>query len=315
MSCYDPRLSFKIAFTNGSVKVSFGRSVHSVDQSVVDAHLARKPYYDSAGNYITPLILPCGQCIGCLLHRSKQWAIRCVHEAQLHDENCFLTLTYDDLNLPSDGSLHKEHFQKFMKRLRKALFPRKIRFFACGEYGSQLNRPHYHAIIFGWYPEDKKLFSINRGSMIHVSPMLAKLWPFGFHTVGAVTFESAAYVARYVLKKHTGRDAQMHYDGLEPEFVLMSRKPGIARDWIEKFSGDVYPHDYVVIRDNIKCRPPRYYDQIYDDVLLGDMDYIRNKRLDAARSIDVSALARIEKTILTKIKKKEGKYIRPVEDI
>lgn len=212
--------------------------------------------------------VPCGRCIGCRLEYSRQWAIRCVHEAQLYDRNSFITLTYNDENLPSDGSLKKKHFQDFMKRLRKELDKQgiKIRYYHCGEYGEQLMRPHYHAIIFGYDFPDRKLFTVRRGVRLYRSEMLERLWPFGFSTVGDVTFESAAYVARYVLKKVNGDKAEEHYQGKQPEYTTMSRRPGIGHDWLLKYKDDVYNYDYVVIRNNIKCRPPKYYDQIFDDI-------------------------------------------------
>nr|QJB19726.1 MAG: replication initiator protein [Microvirus sp.] len=208
--------------------------------------------------------VPCGQCIGCRLERSRQWAVRCVHEASLYPRNCFITLTYDDAHLPGI-SLVPRDYVLFMKRLRKR-FGSGIRFFHCGEYGSLNLRPHHHAILFNFDFEDKELWSVRSGVRLYRSAALESLWPYGFSTIGDVTFESAAYVARYVLKKVTGPDAQAHYAGRVPEYVTMSRKPGIAYDWFRRYYTDVYPHDYVVIRDGIKCRPPRYYDNLYDNI-------------------------------------------------
>lgn len=224
--------------------------------------------------------VPCGRCIGCRLEYSRQWAIRCVHEAQLHKHNAFITLTYNDEYLPKDGSLKKKHFQDFMKRLRKELDKQdiKIRYYHCGEYGEQLMRPHYHAIIFGYNFPDRKLFTVRRGVRLYRSEMLERLWPFGFSTVGDVTFESAAYVARYVLKKMTGDIAEEHYNGKQPEYTTMSRRPGIGHDWLMKYKDDVYNYDYVVIRNNIKCRPPKYYDDIYDSLDPKKFEKIKIKR-------------------------------------
>lgn len=224
--------------------------------------------------------VPCGRCIGCRLEYSRQWAIRCVHEAQLHKHNAFITLTYNDEHLPKDGSLDKTHFQKFLKRLRKELDKQgiKIRYYHCGEYGEQLERPHYHAIIFGYNFPDRKLFTIRRGVRLYRSEMLERLWPFGYSTVGDVTFESAAYVARYVLKKMTGDMAEEHYNGKQPEYTTMSRRPGIGHDWLMMYKDDVYNYDCVVIRNNIKCRPPKYYDDIYDNLDPKKFEKIKIKR-------------------------------------
>ena len=108
------------------------------------------------------LTLPCGQCIGCRLNYSRNWAIRCVHESSLHEHNCFITLTYNDENLPLNGSLDLKHFQDFMKRLRKKVSV-PIRYFHCGEYGSRLQRPHYHLLLFGLDFPDKKFWKMSRG--------------------------------------------------------------------------------------------------------------------------------------------------------
>ena len=221
----------------------------------------------------------CGQCIGCRLERSRQWAIRCVHEASLHPINCFITLTYSPeyegrLKIPlpdpdtgeiigSQLSLRKDDFVLFMKRLRKK-FGEGIRFFHCGEYGEENFRPHHHAILFNHDFADKKFWKSNNGFVLYRSAALEKLWPYGYSSVGSVSFESAAYVARYITKKITGDMADSHYLGLVPEYVTMSRRPGIAREWFEKFKDtDVYSHDTVVLR-NLKLRPPKYYDKLYD---------------------------------------------------
>nr|WAE43790.1 MAG: replication initiator protein [Microviridae sp.] len=204
--------------------------------------------------------VPCGQCIGCRLERSRQWAIRCVHEAYGHEDNAFITLTYAPEHLPPDVSLNKSHFQKFMKRLRKAISPTLVRFFHCGEYGEENQRPHYHACLFGYSFPDKVLYSIRDECRLYMSPMLQKLWPYGFSTVGDVTFESAAYVARYITKKITGDLAPEHYQGRLPEYTTMSRRPGIGKNWYDKFSSDVYPSDEVVLRGKI-MHPPRFYDK------------------------------------------------------
>ena len=157
------------------------------------------------------LQLPCGQCIGCRLERSRQWAMRCLHEAQLHENNCFITLTYDDAHLPGDRSLHYSDFQKFLKRFRKSLGGAKIRYYMAGEYGEKFGRPHWHACIFGYDFHDKKLFKRTAaGSLIYTSEHLKKLWPFGHSSIGDVTFESAAYVARYIIPTRNISKLQRH---------------------------------------------------------------------------------------------------------
>lgn len=207
------------------------------------------------------LDLPCGQCVGCRLERSRQWAVRCMHEASLYDRNCFVTLTYDDRFLPSDGSLRLRDFQLFMKRLRKETGP-GVRFFHCGEYGEKFARPHYHALLFNHDWSDKKFFSERNGNRVYTSDSLSRMWGKGFAVSGEVTFESAAYVARYVMKKVTGPSASNHYGLRRPEYITMSRRPGIGKGWFEKFSSDVYPLDRVVVR-GVDSRPPRFYDSLF----------------------------------------------------
>lgn len=232
----------------------------------------------------TMLQIPCGQCQGCRLDKSLDWAIRCVHEKKLHENNCFITLTYDDECLPKIPSglptLVKDHWIKFMKRLRKK-YGEGIRFFHCGEYGDLFDRPHYHAIIFGHDFEDKRLHSIRDGIRLCESEELNKLWEYqGFCTVGEVTFESAAYVARYIMKKVTGKGADDHYKGRQPDYILMSRRPGIGRPWLDKYMSDVYPHDFIIHSLGKKARPSRYYDSIYDKINSQDMEKIKKLRLE-----------------------------------
>lgn len=208
-----------------------------------------------------PIFLPCGQCIGCRLERSRQWAIRCVHEASLFERNCFITLTYADV--PADGSLSIRTFQLFMKRLRKRFSSERIRFFHCGEYGEKFGRPHYHACLFNFDFSDKVLWKEKNGNRLFTSKILEKVWGHGYCVIGEVTFDSAAYVARYIMKKVTGRKAAAHYGGRKPEYISMSRRPGIGRAWFDRFKSDVFPDDFVVVRGK-KLRAPKFYDGLYE---------------------------------------------------
>jgi hypothetical protein len=254
-----------------------------------------------------PVDVPCGRCIGCRLERSRQWAVRCVHEASLHEDNCFITLTYDDAHLPPGGSLVKRDFVLFMKRFRK-MYGSGIRFFHCGEYGTLLDRPHHHACIFGFDFPDKVFWSSRANVPLFRSLSLETLWPFGFSTVGAVTFESAAYVARYVLKKITGDDAADHYGGLEPEYVTMSRRPGIARGWFDKYKDDVYPADRVVVREKFICKPPRYYDNIYDTLDPDSFLAVKARRKCRARDSPDNAPDRL--AVREEVKKLKAKQLK-----
>lgn len=212
------------------------------------------------------VVVPCSSCIGCRLAYSQQWAIRCMHEASLHRDNCFVTLTFNDEFLNKDGSLVKRDFQLFMKRLRRR-FGNGIRYYHCGEYGSQLSRPHHHVCLFGFdFPDKVHAFRTSQGIDYYNSPSLEELWScpitnksYGMSSIGAVTFQSVAYVARYMLKKVRGSDALEHYGIRLPEYSSMSRRPGLASEWFAKFSSDVYPGDFVVHKFK-KFPPPKYYD-------------------------------------------------------
>ena len=255
-----------------------------------------------------PLKLPCGQCIGCRLERSRQWAVRCMHEAQMHEENCFITLTYDEEHLPEDLSLRYEHFQTFIRALRdyfrKHYGKTGIRFYMGAEYGETFGRPHYHACIFGINFPDRKPFKKSpSGSMLYVSEILKKLWPYGYSSIGDVNFESAAYVARYIMKKMTGTrpdengiTPEDHYTYCDlstgelikrkPEFNKMSLKPGIGAKWIEKYMTDVYPEDKIVIRGKKTTKPPRYYDKMLKKLYPEDFHELKLEREEKSFEID-----------------------------
>lgn len=253
----------------------------------------RKIVFNATKGFIDmPVEIPCGQCIGCRLERSRQWAMRCVHEKSLYDDNCFITLTYDDEHLPSNHSLNVIHFQKFMKRFRKRFPEKKIRFFHCGEYGDKNGRPHYHAIIFNFDFTDKILYSEKDNIKLYVSQTLQELWPFGFNTVGDVTFDSAAYVARYITKKITGEKAEAHYKyidaetgevfDIKPEYTTMSRRPGIATNWFKKYKTDCYPKDFITV-NGTKCQPPKFYDSLLEQSHEKQYKKIKRKRIRNAK--------------------------------
>ena len=242
-----------------------------------------------------PVDVPCGQCWSCRLSHSREWAIRCVHEAQMHKQNSFITLTYNKEHYPKDHSIHKEELQRFFKRLRKHT-PHRFRYFACGEYGDKNGRPHYHAILFGVdFREDRFLQTqTKRGDMLWRSPTLEKAWPYGYSYIGEMSFNSAAYVARYVMKKRkgsdeesidpkTGKNKKEHYSitdpdagefyQIEPEFCLASRgsgkredstlwRYGLGKAWLEKYKGDT-DKDFITI-NRFKASLPKYYDNILE---------------------------------------------------
>jgi len=233
-----------------------------------------------------------------------------MHEAQCHRANSFLTLTYDNENLPATGSLNKKHFQDFMKRLRKRI-GRPLRFFHCGEYGDKFARPHYHCCLFGWDFPDRVFYREANSIRLYTSPLLTDVWGFGYCVLGDLTFESAAYTARYCMKKITGPPAQDHYlcvdretgeilqdeDGSLrrrlPEYVTMSRRPGIATKWYEKYGDDVFPDDEVIVRGK-SSKPPRFYDNLLEREDIALYEKIKRKRFsDGAKRAEDNTPARL----------------------
>lgn len=191
-----------------------------------------------------PMKFPCRKCLGCRLDHSREWADRLLMELCYHKSAYFVTLTYSDEHLPTGyvvdyltgeivsraSTLRKSDFQNFMKRLRFNT-KQKLRYFMASEYGDHTSRPHYHAIIFGLELDDLELLRENfQGDKYYTSPTISKAWPFGYHILGKVTWESAAYVARYTLKKagDTKPDFYYEYAGIEKEDQLMSNRPGIG---------------------------------------------------------------------------------------
>lgn len=228
-------------------------------------------FVERGKNLLRQIAIRCGRCIGCRLNSANAWAVRCVHEASLHEFNSFVTLTYDDEHLPQYGSLNYRDFQLFLKRLRKRIGT-PIRFYMCGEYGEQFDRPHYHALLFGCRFSDASLSnSIYSKMPIYRSAVLESLWPFGHSSIGEVNMSTAQYCAKYTLKKIYGDKARDHYVRLvpstgeivsiEPEFSRMSLKPGIGFGWLEKFGPDVWNWDNVVIDGKI-MPVPKYYDKV-----------------------------------------------------
>lgn len=261
--------------------------------------------------YNLHLEVPCGQCIGCRLEHSRQWAVRILHEAQTANSSCFITLTYDNEHLPENGSLNVRDWQLFAKRLRKRLGP--FRFYHCGEYGDHTGRPHYHAAIFGHdFMSDRKLYKKVGDHSLYVSPTLEEIWGQGFCPIGSLTFDSAAYIARYITKKINGHIALYHYMRinyetgeifyLKPEYSTMSRSHGIGHKWLTQYADQVYPRDEVII-NSIKQQPPKYYDNLIARLDPEGIEKIKKKRKQKALSVqnqENSTIERLETRELVK---------------
>lgn len=334
MPCYRPIPAWRqFNETTGTYAINFGRGCLAADEY---------------------LSLPCGQCIGCRLERSRRWAIRIMHEAKSHKANSFITLTYNEKNLPENRTLRVEDFQLFMKRLRYWKSEQKngssspLRYFHCGEYGCDdpencrepgcrhTARPHYHACIFGedFFADRKPWKKTKAGHQLYISETLSKEWGLGDAYIGELTFESAAYVARYCLKKVTGEQASDHYNEYcpyppfkipnlqtgefeikiethsirKPEYVTMSRRPGIGGPWIEKYLDETYRDDTVIVprkKKNVECTPPPYYDKVLEKLDPVLHDQVKKERQLAAKIFAESEEAESARLRVREIVKEE----------
>lgn len=218
-----------------------------------------------------PRQIPCNKCKGCLQDTSESWAIRAYHESMMHEQNSFVTLTYNDDNLPSDYSVDLREVQLFMKKLRKE-YGSGIRFFAASEYGFKDFRPHYHLLLNGIdFRSDRKLHKDTRQGPLYTSAKLESIWGKGFCTIGSVTLKSAFYCLQYIFdKKHDdpNRYVRQHPVTSEivtckPEFRTMSSKPGLGFTWFQKYKSSCFPSDFLVIEGR-HYAVPRYYQQLLE---------------------------------------------------
>lgn len=305
MVCYSPLHAFRNGL-NKSGKVSYKITSNKVNSVYYDSTIDHWYYSEDKNRYSNNdyIDVPCGCCIGCRLDYSKQWALRCSLESLYHERTMFITLTYDDDHVPrscfTDSlsgeikeilTLKPDDWTRFMKRLRryyKRDFGKELRFYACGEYGSTTLRPHYHAIVFGLDLDDLKQISTSgTGFPIYESEFLSKCWKNGFITVQDSNFDTCAYVARYVVKKRKGKDAQEYEQfNIEPEFVRMSRMPGIGLKYYEEHKHEIYSNDEIILKDGKKFKPPSYFDDLYEKEFPEEFQKILDKRIECAKISD-----------------------------
>lgn len=261
--------------------------------------------------------LPCGKCLSCRLEYSRQWAVRCMHEAQMYENNCFITLTYDENNLTS--KLVYKDFQTFVKNLRShihqktldTLYPndlnnreaqrkkfnqlsketkkaiqneRQISIFTTGEYGDKTKRPHWHACIFNWRPTDLTYkYSNDRGDKVYSSETLTNLWKKGICEFGSVTYDSAGYCARYAAKKLVhGKDQDHDFQPISKK----SSKNAIGKKFLESFWQDIFNTGRVTLPNGQSCSIPRYYEKWLKNNRPADYEKYITK-LKAERSAEI----------------------------
>lgn len=258
-------------------------------------------FKESEGYSDMTLEINCGQCIGCKLEYARQWAVRGMHELKDHRYATYLTLTYNGDHLPRNGSLNVIDIQNFLKRLRKFTDPIKLRYIQCGEYGEKDGRPHHHMILYGFEFPDKKFLKYHNGNKLYVSQIAERLWKKGFVTIGDVTFESINYVARYVIKKQGSKVDEDR----APEYITMSRNPGLGMKHYEQYAEEIYESDTVIIRGK-EFRPPKAYDDKYIEKNKKRMAQIKRKREVKAKE-NRDSLERLQGKEKTARKRAEGK--------
>jgi len=217
------------------------------------------------------LKLPCGKCTECISKRSIEWATRARHEISCHKENSFITLTYNEDNLPPINSI-KTEFQKFIKRLRKYT-KSKIRYMVSHEYGSQTFRPHHHVILFGYNPPNQKyLKQTKKGEQLFTSQDVQKLWSLGFHSIGTANEKTAYYIASYSLKgkKHTLPDPTTGEMITISDCMDVSKRPAIGYNYFEK------NHQQLIDSNEML---PRYYFKKLQTINPTLHEHYENKRL------------------------------------
>lgn len=227
--------------------------------------------FDRAGNVtyssknalpgLVPFEIECRKCLACRLNGARDKAIRCWHETRMHPSSIFITLTYSDEHLESPRLIYS-HWQTFIKDLRnhvdyKTLSTQKITCMVTGEYGDKNKRPHWHAIIFNYAPDDAKILrETDRGDIVYTSETLSNIWNKGLVEFGSVTLDSANYVARYAAKKLShGKDQDHNYHPLH----RTSSRRAIGRSWIEKNFKHTFENGFVVLPNGQQSKIPRYY--------------------------------------------------------
>lgn len=345
MSCYHPLKAFQIGVNeNGKRKLKV--VPFEVDHLFFDDGVWKPSPFESFDkkhplelhDYI---MIPCGKCAGCRVDYSRQWANRLLLELQEYDpEKCFfLTLTYADDGL-TDGvkrfygdpvtgeaqpclSLCKKDLQDFFKRLRYYYPTANIRYFACGEYGSQTRRPHYHAIVFDLPLDRSKFVFHERSSIGHVyyrqQHLEEVIWQHGLVAIGDVTWSSCAYTARYVTKKLNGPASQFYTDfNIDPEFCVMSRRPGIASHFYEEHKDDLIKYQFINVSTpdgGRKFVNPKYFMQKLDLDFPDEYGKLKEQRLEFAKEKMNGRVAKEHMTVLELLESDEENFKRRIESL
>lgn len=312
MPCYHPNVIFLDTYQKQfglPAKVKKFINSKKLDFPGYEFYERMNEAFKKAGEHYSFEKVPCKWCSGCQEKYSKEWATRCMLEASQYKHNYFVTLTYNEENIPRDdelinkktgeifqndnweqGHLNPDDLKKFMKDIREYWRTKfnhtGIRFYASGEYGGITKRPHYHIIIFNLpIPlENLELYKIKNGNILWNCDILSKKWNKGFVGLAEVNWDTCAYTARYVMKKLKGKQADERYyeQGMLPEFVRMSRKPGIGLQFFDEHFQEIYKNDEIIVAGHAEkiqpVKPPEYYDRRFADIEPERMEEIKAAR-------------------------------------
>lgn len=315
MPCYHPRLRI-VSTSEKPIKGKNGKFYRKgIIEQPHDLHKRLEELSWNPG--IQTEIIPCKQCIGCRLESSRTWANRGYLESKMYDENWFVTVTYKDeyLYVPEEittsdeitytndnddwkGCLVKEDLKKFIHNVRQK-WKRKfdfdgIRFMACGEYGEEGERPHYHIIFFNMHIPLEDLYDtkIINDNVYYKSHLLDECWNNkGFVEISEATWNDIAYTARYITKKINGTESEYVYAerGQIKEFFNVSRMPGIGEPYFREHYKEIYKNDEIIVKNLegiISCKPPKYFDDLYEKMDPEAFEKIKIKR--RRRAINVA---------------------------
>lgn len=271
---------------------------HSDDSStkktrVVDEfpNAPNKKYTFNEEKGFSPISIPCGQCLGCRMDHSRDWALRCIHHSKQYTRNCFVTFTFSNENLKNRKSVDVRQFQLFMKRMRKKLTLENrphVEYFHSTEYGEQRMRPHHHAILFNYYPPDAYPWEKKGPNIYYRSNELEELWQHQGHVVvGELTYDTAAYTAAYTFKKQRGKD---YPEGISPEKMTCSQRIGV--DYFLKYKDDYCSLGHIIHNEK-KYRIPRRY--LKELQIVDEKSYLNLKQKRAENARQDTILDRIKK--------------------
>lgn len=266
MGCTNPKPAILIPSDNSKTgqKIKF---LHKFKDAMTYPELKAK-YGDM---YVE---IPCGKCDACVEQKTKSWAIRCCLEAGQYSDNCFLTLTYSPKCVPF---VKKQDIFKFIKALRNK-YGAGIRYYGVFEYGTQSDRPHFHIILFNFFPQDSEIVAPGPfGGYYYKSKELQSLWKFGFVSVGDLSFNSCAYVARYCNKKIKDNGV-IHKI---PEFSFMSRRPGIGENYFRDHYESLVATDkiYAPIEGRYSFSSFRYFDKLIEKIDPFKLQELKDRRI------------------------------------